>query len=597
MTKKLFLLFVLATVIFCVNAQKVTGKGSKKCPLVMSTALNDLKEMLRNSREAPDELMKRADDECKRFRNDAVFMDSVAEAFYTVYNNEVFGDRRYEELRKVHPKYKGQSYLNQARIYHSMAWRDGENGWGYVEDFIKIANNYIDSAKLAMPKSPEPYLVKIRLQAPFKHYSLNNGSPFYNIDEELAEVKAKFPKSKPYLDIARYYEEVLAKKEKAMLLDAAEYYEKAGEHNELKAAHWNNFAILVYQYHNSFAKEDYGVEIANKGLERFPKYAPLYRAKLWNEGAYKKWNDVLDTDKKMAKYRKKLKPSYIDYKYVAQAYENLKRYDDAIEAYSKELELIDSDTEKMNTMFSLVSCYNRISQYDKAINLFAEFEALRKKVGKDIEYYHYNQLIRAYLYQGADTMQTKEARIHYFEKADSVCQLAAVASPEYITHINDVRFWTILVGGLSKVKYDGFNGDFTALPEFLEAAERLYKSGEAKEKREDIDYYFIMKGYYWTMMHYLFLDDHDNTLQMADKMLSTDMPLGMELPSLSESRKKEYSQWYEKAEEIWSAFRRKANNTEVDEDENVTIEEGETTITFGEPVIVKDKEVKPESNF
>jgi hypothetical protein len=99
------------------------------------------------------------------------------------------------------------------------------------------------------------------------------------------------------------------------------------------------------------------------------------------------------------------------------------------------------------------------------------------------------------------------------------------------------------------------------------------------------------------MLHYLFLDDHDNTLQMADKMLSTDMPLGMELPSLSESRKKEYSQWYEKAEEIWSAFRRKANNTEVDEDENVTIEEGETTITFGEPVIVKDKEVKPESNF
>ena len=37
----------------------------------------------------------------------------------------------------------------------------------------------------------------------------------------------------------------------------------------------------------------------------------------------------------MAKYRKKLKPSYIDYKYVAQAYENLKRYDDAIEAALK----------------------------------------------------------------------------------------------------------------------------------------------------------------------------------------------------------------------------------------------------------------------
>ncbi len=511
-------------------------------------------------KDTPDDIMNFADIQCEKFGWDPVLMDSIAESFYTIYNNEVYGERRYSALKKMHPEYT-EAYLSEARLFHSMAWyyENGDpNKLKIKPELLEKCKIKIDSAKILMPNSAEPYMLWVRLQAQYKHY--NDTLSVATIDEELEALKKKLPDYPGYLDAARYYEEILAKKDKNFLLDAAEYYEKAGERNELSAAHWNNFAILVFQYYRSFPEEDYGINIANKGLEKFPNYPPLLRAKLWNLGRYEKWDEVIKMSETFFEQTDTLQPSFNDYKFIAKAYEEKKRYTEAIDAYNRELEMVKDTTELMNTNLDLVNCYNKTEQYDKSIEKFSEFEQYRRSLGRPVEYAHYNQLITAYTYLGVDTTLTTEQRVSYFEKADSVCKLAAEASPEYITQINDRRFWTILVGGIANAK-GGFNADFIVIPEFLEGAERLYKCAEDIINRKDNDYYFMMKGYYWAMMHYLYKNDKENQYLMSEKMLSIDMPSEMELVTLSTGRKNEYAGWVDKAVEInglyASQFRKK----------------------------------------
>lgn len=506
-------------------------------------------------KDTPDDIMNFADIQCEKFGWDPVLMDSIAESFYTIYNNEVYGERRYSALKKMHPEYT-EAYLSEARLFHSMAWyyENGDpNKLKIKPELLEKCKIKIDSAKILMPNSAEPYMLWVRLQAQYKHY--NDTLSVATIDEELEALKKKLPDYPGYLDAARYYEDILAKKDKNFLLDAAEYYEKAGERNELSAAHWNNFAILVFQYYRSFPKEDYGINIANKGLEKFPNYPPLLRAKLWNLGRYEKWDEVIKMSETFFEQTDTLQPSFNDYKYIAKAYENKKRYTEAIDAYNKELEMVKDTTEIMNTLFDLVNCYNKTEQYGKAIENFSVFESLRNKLGRSMEYYHYNQLITAYLYQGSDTTFTDDDRILFFEKADSICQIAIKVDSEYTTMINDVRFWSILVGGLSRTKkYPDFGEEFVILPEFLEGAERLYKSAEEIVDKKDDDYYFMMKGYYWAMQHYNFKNDKENAYLMSEKMLSIDMPTEFELKKLRKSRKAEYTDWSDKATMINAAL-------------------------------------------
>jgi len=492
----------------------------------------------------PAALMRFSDLVCQKFNWDPVLMDSIASGYYTLYNNEHYGKLRYGVIKSLYPKYI-DAYFNEARLFHQMAWKEDADGWHIDPDKLEDAKEQLDSAKIVMPDNEEPYMLWARLQAPHIHHTK---TPM--IDEELAELKAKFPSYPCYLEIARYYEEILAKKDKNFLLDAAAYYEKAGSYNELTAAHWTNFSMLVFQYFNSFPEPDYGVSIANRGLELFPNHPPLIRAKLWNYGRYEKWDNVLEMADSFFVMTDTLVPSFNDYKFIANAYMNKGRYTEAIDGYVKELEMVKDTLERLNAIIDLMDCYNRTSQYNKTIETFPEYEALRLSFGRRMEYAHYNQLINAYIYLGVDSAYTVDERIHFLEKADSVCQLAAEASPEYLVRINDVRFWTILVGALAKVKYNGFNEEFVVLPEFLEGAQRLYKSAEEQEERKDNDYYFMMKGYYWAMIHYSYLEDEENLYLMSEKMCSVDMPSEMELVSLSKERQEEYAKWVDKAVQI-----------------------------------------------
>jgi pentatricopeptide repeat protein len=471
----------------------------------------------------------------------------------TVPGYEEIGEQRYVALRRKHSKYK-VSYLNEARTLHTLAWQEVSPG-NYIlrtPTFLTKAKLLVDSAKTAMPKSVEPYLVWARLQAPFKHYTISQNVG--TIDEELALAKERFPKDTIYLDIARYYEEVLAKRDKNYLLDAAVYLQKASEYNELKAAHYNNFAIMVWRYYKSFGIKDYGLKIALKGLEKFPKHAPLYRAKLWNEARYEHWEEALETIQTFEKYAKKLEPSYFDYKYIGMAYEKAKRYEEAIEAYNTEISMINEDVgERALAQQSLINCYSKLGQYDEAIRAFYDYRGSKKSMGKKIEYYDYNKLITIFQILANDSNMTMNQRLMYLEKSDSMLAASAIASPEYEAQINERRLEFVAMQKL-KLQYGTFGGEQAALPEFLEAANRLSNSIEKKSLRSDNEQYLLMKGYHWALIHYLFTDDSDNQYLTAAKMLATDIPEEVDLAMLTEEKKTQYREWKEEARQIYDAY-------------------------------------------
>ena len=500
-------------------------------------------------KDTPDDIMNFADIQCEKFGWDPVLMDSIAESFYTIYNNEVYGERRYSALKKMHPEYT-EAYLSEARLFHSMAWyyENGDpNKLKIKPELLEKCKIKIDSAKILMPNSAEPYMLWVRLQAQYKHYK--DTLSVATIDEELEALKKKLPDYPGYLDAARYYEDILAKKDKNFLLDAAEYYEKAGERNELSAAHWNNFAILVFQYYRSFPEEDYGINIANKGLEKFPNYPPLLRAKLWNLGRYEKWDEVIKMSETFFEQTDTLQPSFNDYKFIAKAYEEKKRYSEAADAYIKELDLVKDTIERLNAVMSIIKCENQLSRYESAIKHFNEYEKLKVEFGKKMEYYEYNNLINTYLYLTQDSTLSQEVRVSYFDKADSLCAISSEASPEYATRINERRLEYILMNKY-RLQFGKFGGDQASMPEFLEAAQRLSKSAEDIVNKEDNDYFLLMKGYYWALIHFVYSNDKENQYIVSEKMLSLDMPSDMELTSISASKRSDYAGWVDQAAQI-----------------------------------------------
>lgn len=493
----------------------------------------------------PEYLMAFADKICEDYNNDPILMDSIADKFFLHYDERT-GNERFMAIKKLYPATE-DIYYSEARLFHSLAWIEG-NGKCNPEHLEK-AYQQIDSAKLVVPDSEEPYMLWIRLQSPYKH--VKTSANVASIDEELEQVKKKFPNYPCYLETARYYEEILSKKDKTMYLDAAEYYEKAGNYGEMTAAHWNNLALLAFQFYGSFKTSDYGVIIAKRGLEQFPNYPGLIRLKLWNEGRDKQWEEVISTSKLLFQYGDSLEPSYNDYKYLAQAYQNTKQYTEAIQFFKKELELVKDTTERMTAMIDLVKCYNQKSFYDEAINTFAHYESLKNSKGEQMDYIDYQNIINSYLYAAGDTTIniSNEKKIEYINKADSILAIAGERSPKYINLINSRRL-SQCANLKNMIEHGDLKNKRFAFSEILEAAQRLVQSETDVIEKKDLDYYRLMEGYYFLMLHYWMGEDDLNAYLISEQMLSVDMPSDMELVTLSKTQKGAYTSYLDLALQV-----------------------------------------------
>lgn len=546
----LLMLMVLSTATF---AQK---KGSPEYNAQLRATIIAMDSVLKYSTKTPpDILMKFADEQCAKFKNDPIVMDSIAEAFYRFYNNEIYGERRYSELKRLHPEYT-DVYLTEARLFHSMAWYEDAEGWHCKSNLLEKTKTKIDSAKIFMPANAKPYMLWVRLQSKFRHTKLPDYEP-PTIDSELAELKKKLPAYPAYLETARYYEEILAKRDKNWLLDAAEFYEKAGENGEMTAPFWVNYSLMCYTYYNNFEPE-HGIKIAQKGLQQFPNYPRLLRAKFWNEGRFDKWDDVLETGMKFLELRDTLPMLVDDYRWLGTANLKKKKYSEAIEFFNKQQELGIRDSIQQVACFrNLLDCYNGLDQFEQAIETFSKLKSYKAQNDMEMSIFDYLKIEPTYRNQAIDTTLIAEKRLEYFMKLDTICAIEAKLSPEDVGSVLNRRLNYIMMRiGVEQGEQD------IKRPEVLEGAQNLVDAvnalqmNQSEAKRDVRDTYYLVTGYRAIMVHYYFTDQHEEAYKIAEKILY-DLPEAMELQGLSAAMANQYQSYKSAAQQIYDTLRPK----------------------------------------
>lgn len=544
----LLMLMVLSTATF---AQK---KGSPEYNAQLRATVIAMDSVLKNSRVVPEILMRFADEQCAKFKNDPDLMSAIADLFLTSYNNEIYSNERYTKLKQMYPNYI-DAYLNEASLFHSRAWIDAP---AYDIKFLQNAKNQIDSAKILFPTNPEPYMKWVRMQAPFRNVRLG-GYENLTLDHELEELHKKFPTYPCYLEIARYYDERLSKKkgisEKDMInyiVYSAEFYDKAGANGEMSAPYWQNYAWLWYSY-NLDEDKTKGVKVAEQGLKQYPNYPGLLRMKMWNEGKAKMWADLIETSKQLFQYADTLKPSYLDYKWLAQAYKNTENYTEAIEYYNKELELVNDTTERLNVLLNKVQCYNNARQYKLAMSAFSEFEDFKRATHEPLDFYSYQYLQNVYIKIVIDTTQVVSDRIFYCHKLDSLFEISAETTPAEALELSEKRLNYLVYR--QTLEYGEWGYSQAALPEVLDLAGKLSQMVLDKSNSlNDYDYYVLMEGYYYQLLHYLGNNDYENAYRIAEKMTSPDLPFEVKGKG---TNNKNYQIWVDEGQRNYTTLYKK----------------------------------------
>jgi tetratricopeptide (TPR) repeat protein len=552
------------------ESQKKPKAGTVEFDANQKASIVAMDSLLRNYRQISNELTMEhiwrfSDMQCERFKNDPNFMIGIADLYMTSLGNEGFAAQRYSEIKKRYPT-NMEVYMKEANLFFQFAWLEYPT---YDIEFLQKAKVQIDSAKIMFPQEVEPYLRWAYWQAPYRQVRMS-GYEEFTVDNELAELKKKFPNNPCYRSMARYYNYDLSKKEDKMseenrtnyIVYAVEFYEKE-DPKLMTNPDIVDYADLCNRT-NDQASMEKGLQMLDYGIQQNPNYPYFYRYKLWvqtnlagkyrrageKEKAQQAWKEVLEAGVNFFENFDSIGKLTADYQCMAMANYELKAYDQAISYYNKQLEIEKDTMKRLSSMFDIINCYNRQDQYDNAIKSFTEYEALKKAAGKTMEYYDYNSIISAYVYTAIDTLVDKEKRIRYFQKADTLLMLSSEASPEYITQINQRRLKQVTLPLIPLIYGDGLGNKLFAFPEVLESAQRLEAAVLSSTEMKDLEYYMLMEAYYYEMLHYWFGDNDEQAYNLSEKMLSVDMPTDFELESLTKSQKKEYNSYSEIAMKV-----------------------------------------------
>ena len=486
-----------------------------------------------------DQLLKFVDEVCEKFKNDPVLMSAVAESFFTRYGNQIYGERRFDELKKMHPTFV-DAYINEGRLWHALAYRPNEEG-KIVRDSAMLAKARVqfDSAKVVMPKNPEPYMVWMRLQA---KYDDADG------DAEIEKLKKAIPSYPADLEAARYYNTIAQGDYNYLLLNALNHYEKVNVAT-LDPTNLAQYSLLCNRA-NGKQYWERGLDLAKAGIKKDPNMATLYRFGLWNAGKAEKWDDAVEMGLAFFEKGDTIEKTVADFKWLSSARMERKEYEEALQLLQRELEMPDiTAKDKSDALGDVVDCYRRLGDLDEATRAFGKFESFRKTNNMQMEAVHYQLLFNAYSDIVLDSAYAVSERMRAYEKYDSIVRLAIVASPNYTgllsyNNLQRAGVYATLEGG-----------DYThpKIAEVANYAIEVNKSYQATLDPFNIpnnDTYYLMYAYYMLLEHYA--NSGSIALQKAydTAEIMLEMPLAVELTNLSAGRVNEYTQWTARAERI-----------------------------------------------
>ena len=509
----------------------------------------------------PDVIKKFANEQCENFKNDPDLMSAIADLFLTAYGNEIFANERYSELKQMHPTYIN-AYLNEANLFHSRAWKDAP---AFDSNFLLKAKTQIDSAKILFPTETEPYMKWARMQAPFRRHFRLSGYENLTVDNELEELQKKFPTYPCYLEMAKYYDEVLSKKKGISRDDMISYIVYAGEFygksdiNTLKQNEIVDYAYICYQI-NDEEHLNKGLEVLDYGIRKYPEYAYNYRFKMWIEGKLNRWDDLVEAGKLFFEKGDTLQKLTDDYRWMGEACYEKKQYQEAINYYNKQNDLgIKDSTQQALYYRNLLDCYNQLTQLEPAVETFEELVSFKKQKGMALNIYDYDKLEKAYKNQVNDSniVTSKEERIRYFKELISICETEGQLSQleKGRVYYNRLNYTLRLIGEENGVQDLKNAVVLKAAQELVQAVAEL-QSSQAEKEKDVNDFYFMLYGYRAVMVHYYLIDNHEEAYKNAEIMLY-EMPEAVELIGMDRSTAQAYTELKSVAQQIYDTLRPK----------------------------------------
>ena len=521
----------------------------------------------------PDHLMSFLDEKCKEFDWDPVLMDSIASAMYNLYGNEVWGERRFIQLKQRYPTFV-EAYYTEGLLFHTLAWLNSD-GVSYKPEFLAKAKQQIDSAKIILPDSPEPYMKWVRWQGKYDPEG---------ITAEIDTLKMRIPDYPGYLEVARDFAQK-SDNDRSFLPSARKCYGKA-EHDYMKLGDYQLYSTLCYRIGTSQKlKEDFleGIEVATEGLTKFPNDPNLIRMKLWNsaylptvpartidgqrvpqltaEEKKERWDSAYAVSLQFIELPDSFTRTATDYRWLGQINMETKHFSDAVKYYKKQIKAgITDSTQYVTALLNIINADRQLSNYEDAITTFEELESYKKAHGMEVDASDYNAITHVYRIILGDTLETREYRMQAYERMDSLCLIGAKKSPDNSV-VFEMRILQYMFNYL-QIKLDKIDVTDEKFKFFAEGVIDVEKKYQATLDPYSIPHantLMLFWAYRQLLLHYYYTDksqsDYNEKMQIAYNLSETmlDMPLAMELTDLTKGQRDTYTEFMTLAEDINSS--------------------------------------------
>lgn len=312
--------------------------------------------------------------------------------------------------------------------------------WAKTPEDSVEAYSWYDKAISVNPKDSLGYYAYARILAKKHDYD--------GAAKKLEEILQHDPNQNVYVEIGRIYGVVgLEKMDNDAIRKSIDSYAKA----DLSRMTANQIQLYISMLHTvgssgggigAYNRAD---SILNIVLPKYPRNAELNRRMLINDISLKRYDHALVAADNLFNNSDSLKVTVDDYMLHAEAYIGLRRYNDAITAYRKALDVeIDSadfkskalyeytlrqeGKKKTEAVFAIASAYDKSGYTDKAIEELKAFIAKREEEGK-LDAPELQKLANYYL-SAAEIEMNPEVKISMYKEAYDLYGKMAEVSPD-----------------------------------------------------------------------------------------------------------------------------------------------------------------------
>lgn len=365
------------------------------------------------------------------------------------------------------------------------------------DDAGGAASNY-QQAKHFAPKDPEGY---------YKYAMVLRGRSPQEAIDNLEDLRKQVPDYPVDALAARIY---YTSKDPNRFEKAEEYYNRVQDVTKMSDDDITKYAMTEFL----LGKREKSIEVAKAGLQKDPRRAGWNRLAFWNYTDLKDTQNALDYADRLFNKSDSAHITADDYAYYGTALQQAKRWDDAVNSYSKAIAELKEDSgaivSETTLLKNLSDVYNEKGDFDKSIE-YLEKSIHSKKEQTPDDYDNLGGLyadIASKKTQAGDADGAKAA----FQKADGVYT-------EYVQKFPNYANWCNYMRAQINANLDPDSKEGLAKPHY----EALVTSLEAKAEKSNSETQMLKQAYFYLMV-YAYNVKHDTTAskEWAAKLLEID---------------------------------------------------------------------------